>query len=35
MQVFSREFEQEKIRQLMASDKAELAAVYGRRELVS
>jgi len=33
MQVFSREFEQEKIRQLMASDKAELAAVYGRRRV--
>lgn len=33
MQVFSREFEQAKIRQLMASEKPELAAVYGRRRV--
>jgi AAA+ ATPase superfamily predicted ATPase len=33
MQVFSRELEQGKIRQLMASEKPELAAVYGRRRV--
>jgi hypothetical protein len=33
MQVFSREREQEKIRELMASDKPELVAVYGRRRV--
>lgn len=33
MQVFSRDLEQEKIRQIMTSAKPELAAVYGRRRV--
>jgi AAA+ ATPase superfamily predicted ATPase len=33
MQVFSRTLEQERIRQLMASEKPELVAIYGRRRV--